>query len=61
LTLSGDYILLTRTRRSYSDVEAIATRTNAVIVSNAEIADMVAKGFQSHPMNMVEGNLILEK
>jgi L-ascorbate metabolism protein UlaG (beta-lactamase superfamily) len=39
----GDHIL---------DVEAIARRTNAVIVSNAEIAGYYAnKGFTSHPMN----------
>jgi L-ascorbate metabolism protein UlaG (beta-lactamase superfamily) len=39
----GDHIL---------DVEAIAERTKAVIVSNAEIASYYAtKGFQAHPMN----------
>jgi L-ascorbate metabolism protein UlaG (beta-lactamase superfamily) len=33
-------------------VEAIAERTKAVIVSNAEIASYYAtKGFQAHPMN----------
>jgi hypothetical protein len=32
------------------DVEAIAKRTDAIIVSNAEIAGYYgAKGFQSHP------------
>jgi L-ascorbate metabolism protein UlaG (beta-lactamase superfamily) len=34
------------------DVEAIATRTNAVIVSNAEITSYYAKqGLNAHPMN----------
>ena len=34
------------------DVEAIATNTDAVIVSNAEIAGYyAAKGFTAHPMN----------
>jgi L-ascorbate metabolism protein UlaG (beta-lactamase superfamily) len=41
--MHGDHIL---------DVEAIAERTKAVIVSNAEIASYYAtKGFQAHPMN----------
>jgi L-ascorbate metabolism protein UlaG (beta-lactamase superfamily) len=51
--LAADYILLTHAHGDYiADVEAIAKRTNAVIVSNAEIADYYsAKGFQAHPMN----------
>jgi L-ascorbate metabolism protein UlaG (beta-lactamase superfamily) len=52
-TLKADFILLTHAHGDHIlDVEAIATRTNAVIVSNAEIAGYYAnKGFQSHPMN----------
>nr|WP_288833261.1 metal-dependent hydrolase [uncultured Flavobacterium sp.] len=51
--LKADYILLTHAHGDHVlDVEAIAKRTNAVIVSNAEIAGYyTAKGFQSHPMN----------
>ncbi|TRX37552.1 metal-dependent hydrolase [Flavobacterium restrictum] len=51
--LKADYILLTHAHGDHIlDVEAIAKRTNAVIVSNAEIAGYYAqKGFQSHPMN----------
>ncbi|MCG9793579.1 metal-dependent hydrolase [Flavobacterium algicola] len=52
-TLNADYILLTHAHGDHIlDVEAIAKRTNAVIVSNAEIADYYgAKGFTTHPMN----------
>ncbi|WP_291287628.1 metal-dependent hydrolase [Flavobacterium sp.] len=52
-TLKADYILLTHAHGDHIlDVEAIAGRTKAVIVSNAEIADYYAKlGFNSHPMN----------
>lgn len=51
--LAADYILLTHAHGDHiADVEAIAKRTNAVIVSNAEITDYYsAKGFQAHPMN----------
>jgi L-ascorbate metabolism protein UlaG (beta-lactamase superfamily) len=51
--LEADYILLTHAHQDHIlDVEAIARRTNAVIVSNAEIANYYSKkGFQSHPMN----------
>ena len=51
--LQADYILLTHAHGDHIlDVEAIATRTNATIVSNAEIASYYAKlGFQAHPMN----------
>lgn len=51
--LKADYILLTHAHGDHVlDVEAIAKRTNAVIVSNAEIAGYYAtKGFQAHPMN----------
>jgi L-ascorbate metabolism protein UlaG (beta-lactamase superfamily) len=38
----GDHIL---------DVEAIAERTKAVIVSNAGLSYYATKGFQAHPMN----------
>ncbi|RKT00447.1 metal-dependent hydrolase [Flavobacterium sp. 123] len=52
-TLQADFILLTHAHGDHIlDVETIAQRTNAVIVSNAEIAGYYAnKGFQSHPMN----------
>ncbi|MFV8376127.1 metal-dependent hydrolase [Flavobacterium sp. LB1P71] len=52
-TLKADYILITHAHGDHIlDVEAIAKRTNAVIVSNAEIAGHYAtKGFQAHPMN----------
>lgn len=51
--LKADYILITHAHGDHIlDVEAIAKRTNAVIVSNAEIAGYYSqKGFQSHPMN----------
>ncbi|WET02685.1 metal-dependent hydrolase [Flavobacterium sp. YJ01] len=52
-SLKADYILLTHAHGDHVlDVEAIAKNTNAVIVSNAEIASYYAKkGFNSHPMN----------
>ena len=52
-SLDADYILLTHAHQDHIlDVEAIAKRTNAIIVSNADIATYYAKkGFQSHPMN----------
>jgi L-ascorbate metabolism protein UlaG (beta-lactamase superfamily) len=52
-TIKADYILLTHAHGDHIlDVEAIAERTKAVIVSNAEIASYYAtKGFQAHPMN----------
>ncbi|MFD2943045.1 metal-dependent hydrolase [Flavobacterium notoginsengisoli] len=51
--LKADYILLTHAHGDHVlDVEAIAKNTNAVIVSNAEIATYYgSKGFNSHPMN----------
>ena len=51
--LKAAYILLTQAHQDHIlDVEAIAKRTNAVIVSNWEIATHYGnKGFQSHPMN----------
>ena len=51
--LKADYILITHAHGDHIlDVEAIATNTDAVIVSNAEIAGYYAtKGFASHPMN----------
>ncbi|MBF4490968.1 metal-dependent hydrolase [Flavobacterium sp. JLP] len=52
-TLKADYILLTHAHGDHVlDVEAIANRTNAVIVSNAEITSYYAKlGLNAHPMN----------
>ncbi|RYZ49865.1 MAG: metal-dependent hydrolase [Sphingobacteriales bacterium] len=51
--LKADYILLTHAHGDHIlDVEAIAARTGALIVSNAEVASWYqAKGFQSHGMN----------
>lgn len=51
--LKADFILLTHAHQDHIlDVEAIAKRTNAVIVSNWEIATYYGnKGFQNHPMN----------
>lgn len=52
-TLEADFILLTHAHGDHiADVETIAQRTNATIVSNAEIAGYYAKkGFTTHPMN----------
>ena len=52
-TLKADYILLTHAHQDHTlDVEAIAARTNAIIVSNWEVATYYGnKGFQYHPMN----------
>ncbi|TPG37601.1 metal-dependent hydrolase [Flavobacterium pectinovorum] len=52
-TLKADYILLTHAHGDHVlDVEAIAKRTNATIVSNAEIASYYAsREFKAHPMN----------
>ncbi|MGL2967557.1 metal-dependent hydrolase [Flavobacterium sp. XGLA_31] len=51
--LKADYILLTHAHQDHSlDAESIAKNTNAVIVSNWEIATYYGnKGLQSHPMN----------
>ncbi len=51
--LKADYILVTHAHGDHTlDVEAIAKRTGATIVSNAEIAGYFAKkGLKSHPMN----------
>lgn len=53
LTLKADYILITHAHFDHiHDVEAIAKNTNAVIVSNWEIAMHYGnKGFKHHPMN----------
>jgi len=52
-SLKADYILLTHAHQDHTlDVEIIAKNTNAVIVSNYEIASYYGnKGFQYHPMN----------
>jgi L-ascorbate metabolism protein UlaG (beta-lactamase superfamily) len=52
-TLKVDYILVTHAHQDHIlDVEAIAKRTDAVIVSNYEIAIYYqAKGLKTHPMN----------
>lgn len=52
--IQAGYILLTHAHQDHIlDVEAIAKRTNAVIVSNWEIATYYGnKGFQNHPMNL---------
>jgi glyoxylase-like metal-dependent hydrolase (beta-lactamase superfamily II) len=46
----ADYILLTHAHGDLSWMWKNCKRTNAVIVSNAEIAGY-AKEFQAHPMN----------
>lgn len=52
-SLKANYILLTHAHQDHIlDVEAIAKRTDAVIVSNYEVAmHFAAKGFKYHPMN----------
>ena len=52
-SLKADYILLTHAHQDHIlDVENIAQRTGATIVSNYEIVSHYqAKGFQGHPMN----------
>ncbi len=52
-SLKADYILVTHAHQDHIlDVEAIAKRTNAVIVSNYEIATHFGdKGLKFHPMN----------
>ncbi len=52
-TLKADYILLTHAHQDHIlDVEAIAKRTNAIIVSNFEIVTYYQKlGFTGHPLN----------
>lgn len=51
--LQADFILLTHAHGDHvGDVERIAKRTGATIVSNAEIATYYGKkGFTTHPMN----------
>lgn len=51
--IKADYILLTHAHSDHIlDVEYIASRTNAVVVSNYEVASHFgAKGLQYHPMN----------
>jgi L-ascorbate metabolism protein UlaG (beta-lactamase superfamily) len=52
-SLKADYILLTHAHQDHTlDVEAIAERTGAVIVSNYEIVlHYQGLGFEGHPMN----------
>lgn len=52
-SLKADYIFLTHAHQDHIlDTEVIAKRTNAVIVSNYEIASHYGnKGLQYHPMN----------
>jgi L-ascorbate metabolism protein UlaG (beta-lactamase superfamily) len=52
-TIHADYILLTHAHQDHIlDVEAIATRTGATIVSTYEVATYYGnKGFNYHPMN----------
>lgn len=52
-SLKADYILLTHAHQDHIlDVETIAKQTDAVIVSNFEIASHYEnKGFEVHPMN----------
>ena len=52
-TLKADYILVTHAHQDHIlDVEAIAKRTEATIISNYEIVNYYqAKGLEGHPMN----------
>ena len=52
-TLKADYILVTHAHQDHIvDVEAIAKRTNAVIISNYEIVThYTGLGLEGHPMN----------
>ncbi|SFD06360.1 metal-dependent hydrolase [Algibacter pectinivorans] len=52
-TLKADYILVTHAHQDHiADVEAIAKRTGAVVVSNYEIVNYFgALGIDGHPMN----------
>ncbi|WP_340155657.1 metal-dependent hydrolase [uncultured Winogradskyella sp.] len=52
--LKADYILVTHAHQDHTlDVEAIAKRTGAVIVSNFEIVTHYQnKGLEGHPMNL---------
>jgi len=52
-SLRADYILLTHAHQDHIlDAEAIAKKTNAVIISNYEIVTRYEKmGFEVHPMN----------
>lgn len=52
-SIKADYILLTHAHQDHIlDVEVIAKRTNALIVSNYEVASHFGnKGFEYHPMN----------
>jgi L-ascorbate metabolism protein UlaG (beta-lactamase superfamily) len=51
--LKADYILLTHAHGDHiADVETIVKNTNAIIISNAEIAGYYEqKGLKTHPMN----------
>ncbi len=51
--LKADYILVTHAHNDHIlDVEAIAKRTNAVVISNFEIVNYFEKlGIEGHPMN----------
>lgn len=53
-SLSPQHIVLTHAHGDHSaDVEPLAKRTGALVISNAEIADYYsAKGLKSHGMNM---------
>jgi L-ascorbate metabolism protein UlaG (beta-lactamase superfamily) len=52
-SLQADYILITHAHQDHIlDVEYIASRTNACIIANYEIATYFGnKGLKSHPMN----------
>jgi len=52
-TLNADYIMVTHAHQDHIlDVEAIAKRTNAVIISNYEIVNYYNNlGLEGHPMN----------
>ncbi|PWH82480.1 metal-dependent hydrolase [Algibacter marinivivus] len=52
-TLKADYILITHAHQDHIvDVEAVAKRTGAIVISNFEIVNHFGKlGIEGHPMN----------
>lgn len=52
-TLKADYILITHAHQDHIvDVEAVAKRTGAIVISNFEIVNYFGKlGVEGHPMN----------
>ncbi|WP_392448530.1 metal-dependent hydrolase [Capnocytophaga canis] len=57
-SIKADYILITSAHQDHTtDVEAIAKRTNAKIISNFEIVEyFYDRGIDGHPLNLGGGN-----